>query len=141
MGQLCALHKIPTGDADPQATMTPFDPEANISPATRAALHDPWSLPLAHRRRLAAAHLDAQNRWLEVIRAAVEPPAPDRDFPAFLLETPPFADLRARLCAGGPGRPLDTATLDELQHFVDRYREYLRQEGDCLPAWRRNGMI
>jgi len=57
--------------------------------------------------------------------ALVEPPAPNSNFPAFLLETEPFAPLRRAIGDARTSAELDTATADQLQRFVDRYRDYL----------------
>jgi hypothetical protein len=58
------------------------------------------------------------------VRALVEPPAPDDAFQAFLLALPPFSGLRARVGSARRASELDTATADELQRFVDLFRDY-----------------
>ncbi len=96
-------------------------------------LDDPWSLPPAERRRLYTGSPAAQARWLPRLAALVEPPAPDDSFPAFLLEAPRFAALRAAIAKASRARDLDTATADELQRFVDLVRGYLLEAEE---AWR-----
>jgi hypothetical protein len=90
-----------------------------------AAIDDPWSLSLPERRHWLTQQTAAQRHWLPRLRRLVEPPAPGEDFPAFLLATPAFAALRGRVGDAVSRAELDTGTLDELQHFVDRYRLYL----------------
>ena len=82
---------------------------------------DPWSLSDQERDELLRAMPKAQREWLGRIGSLVEPPTPDAYFPAFLLALPPFARLAEKLL--GP-RP-DTGARDELQRFVDRYRDWL----------------
>ena len=88
--------------------------------------YDPWSLPLSERQRLAEAMQAEQSTWLPRLNALTEPPRLEADFPAFLICTPAFDELRDAI--GGASEPahLDTGTADLLQHFVDRYRPYLR---------------
>ncbi len=121
--------------------MAPFDRDPTPSSHSTATLEDPWALPLAQRRRMRDGASVAQARWLPILAALVEPPTPSHDFPAFLLATAPFASLRERLGAARARADLDFATLDELQHFVDRYRDYLRVDGDAMPSWRRDARI
>ena len=86
---------------------------------------DPWALSLAERRKLARSVATSQERWLQRLRQLLEPPLLDGDFPAFLLDLPPFSRLRREL--GDARRPGDlaTAAADELQRFADHYRTYL----------------
>jgi hypothetical protein len=86
---------------------------------------DPWSLPATDRERLRRRHETAQRRWLDRLRRLVEPPAPDEGFPAFLLDLPPFARLARDIGEARGLGDLDVGTADELQRFVDRYRDYL----------------
>ena len=89
---------------------------------------DPWSLTHRERLVLRDSLADAQGHWLPRIEGLVEPPAVDAAFPAFLLETTPFAPL-ARAIGDTQNRvELDTGTADALQHFVDRYRSFLSAE-------------
>lgn len=104
------------------ATSTPGDEVACL---VRLLEFDPWSLTPAERRRLRSALAAHQARWLPRIASLVEPPAPDPGFPAFLLETPPFHDLRDGIGSAWQLGDLDTATADRLQRFVDRYRDWL----------------
>jgi len=90
-----------------------------------AAIDDPWALSLPEREHWLADQAAAQRHWLPRLRRLVEPPYPGEDFPAFLLATAAFASLRARIGDAAARAELDTGTLDELQHFVDRYRLYL----------------
>jgi len=97
----------------------------------RRASEDPWSLDLADRRHLAAHLHHAQEAWLPMLKELAEPPELDDRFPAFLLETAAFAELRAAIAGQNqdPSEPprLDTATADTLQRFVDLFRRYLAQ--------------
>ena len=86
---------------------------------------DPWSLTPAERRALRVAFQRQQSHWLPRLSRLVEPPLPNPSFPAFLLEMPPFADLRDGIGSATSIRDLDTATADRLQRFVDRYRDWL----------------
>jgi hypothetical protein len=86
---------------------------------------DPWSLTLAERRLLRHVHDREQAAWLPRLGRLVEPPAPGQGFPAFLLATQPFADLRDGIGKAKSMLELDTATADRLQRFVDRYRDWL----------------
>lgn len=86
---------------------------------------DPRSLDLDQRRQL-CQQLHQQNRaWLERLGQLAEP-RPDRDFPGFLLATPAFAELSRRIGAAQRRGDLSTAVADELDHFVEAYRYYLR---------------
>lgn len=88
---------------------------------------EPRNLSLAERHDLAQRlHRDNQT-WLARLADLAEP-KPDRDFPAFLLATPAFADLTARIGNAQHRRELCTAVADELDHFVDAYRYYLRTD-------------
>lgn len=103
------------------------DPQQHTGPhAANDFPSDPRLLPLAERQRWARRLDQAQRHWLQRLARLVEPPAPLADFPAFLLETPPFRDLHRRLGDARLLRQLPVATADELQRFVDAYREYLR---------------
>jgi len=97
----------------------------------RRFTEDPFALASSERLALFRALQEDQRRWLPRVRALVEPPAPDATFPAFLLALPPFAALAGAVCpeAGRTRRDLGTGVLDELQRFVDHYREWL--EGDA----------
>jgi hypothetical protein len=96
-----------------------------ITDLIRLLEFDPWSLTPAERTELRAALDEAQARWLPRIVDLVEPPAVDEAFPAFLLETPAFADLARGIGDAHGARELGIATADRLQRFVDRYRSYL----------------
>ena len=89
-------------------------------------LTDPRAIGLADRHRALARMGREQVRWLDRLHALAEAPAPDRDFPAFLLATPPFRDLAHKLAAATSRRELDAATADELDWFVRAFRDYLR---------------
>ena len=107
---------------------------ANGSPTgdlqTRLA-DDPWSLKPGERGRALEAHIDAQERWLPRLGRLVEPPPLAADFPAFLLETPPFERLRESIGGACNRTELDTETADLAQRFVDTYRGYLSGDGDA----------
>lgn len=86
---------------------------------------DPRSLPLPERLAWRDRLQHAQGHWSARLRALTDP-APGGDFPAFLLATPPLRGLVQRL---GPARrraDLPTGVADELDRFVDAYRQYLR---------------
>lgn len=87
---------------------------------------DPRSLSLTERRAWLQQLLPAQRAWMARLPDLVEPPAPGGDFPAFLLETPPFLDLNRRIGEATARAQLPLAVADELQHFVDAFRDYLR---------------
>lgn len=91
---------------------------------------DPGSLAQAERHALAAAAAPAQAEWLPRLGPLVEPPTLTETFPAFLLETPMYQGLRQAIADVHRRRDLDTATADELQHFVDRYRNWLLETHD-----------
>ena len=57
-------------------------------------LDDPWSLTLPEREELLATRSDSQAKWMNLLPDLVEPPTPEPSFPAFLLDTEPFARLR-----------------------------------------------
>lgn len=76
-----------------------------------------WLQRLAHQQRL----------WLQRLAALAEP-VPEDDFPAFLLATPAFAGLSNRLTGAAGRRDLATAVQDEVDHFVDAFRDYLRTD-------------
>lgn len=89
-------------------------------------LADPRSLPLADRRQAAVdLHLQ-QSRWLARLQPLIEPPALEPDFPAFLLATAPFAQLARRLGGATDRTQLPPEIADELDWFVDAFRDYLR---------------
>ncbi|MBL9079045.1 MAG: hypothetical protein JNL08_16190 [Planctomycetes bacterium] len=89
-------------------------------------LADPRTLSLTERRALAANLQAAQARWLARLAPLCEPPQLDRDFPAFLLATAPFADLARRLGNAVQRAQLPAATADELDWFVRVFGDYLR---------------
>jgi hypothetical protein len=65
------------------------------------------------------------RRWRARLQQLAELPPAD-DFPFFLLATPAFAGLRAAIEAAATRADLPTRTADELDRFVDAYRDYLR---------------
>jgi hypothetical protein len=89
-------------------------------------LTDPRAIDLADRHRVLARMDREQTWWLARLQALTESPAPEHDFPAFLLATPPFADLAKKLAPATSRRQLDAATADELDWFVRAFRDYLR---------------
>ena len=97
-----------------------------------------WSLPRTERLALAEAQELAQAEWLPRLDALIEPPRLHDSFPAFLLESPAFEGLKQAMGDATHRRELDTATADELQHFVDRYRCYLLQTDDEIETERRD---
>lgn len=95
---------------------------------------DPWALTLGERWRLAESLAGSQEVWLRRLRRLVEPPLPDGEFPAFLLELAPFSRLRREIGTAEQPRQLSTAAADELQRFVDRYRTYLIARGGAIES-------
>lgn len=94
-------------------------------------LADPRALPLDLRRTTARQMHREQLGWLERLQALAEAPKPAKDFPAFLLSTPPFAELAQRLGTATQRSQLPTAVADELDWFVQAFRDYLRtQDGE-----------
>lgn len=89
-------------------------------------LADPRTLPMPERRALANRMHDAQSSWLARVQPLLEPPALDPDFPAFLLATPPFADLAAQVGGARRRSELPPLVADELDWFVHAFRDYLR---------------
>ncbi len=89
-------------------------------------LADPRSLCLDERRATAARLHVAQRQWLGRLQPLVEPPALAPDFPAFLLATQPFADLARRLDGARERAHLPGLVADELDWFVEAFRDYLR---------------
>lgn len=86
---------------------------------------DPRELELGARHQWCQRLLAEQRQWLTRLCALAEPkPAPD--FPAFLLATPGFADLAARLLGAATRTDLKTETQDEVDRFVDAFGDYLR---------------
>jgi hypothetical protein len=91
-------------------------------------LADPRAIGLAERHKMLGGMHREQALWLERLQHLAEPPKPDRDFPAFLLATPPFADLARRLARAAARAQLPPATADELDWFVQAFRDYLRSD-------------
>ncbi|MGC3970437.1 MAG: hypothetical protein QM775_24810 [Pirellulales bacterium] len=89
-------------------------------------LTDPRAIGLAERHQVLARMSRDQAWWLDRLQALTEAPPLPRDFPAFLLATPPFAELAKRLAPASARRQLDAATADELDWFVKAFRDYLR---------------
>jgi hypothetical protein len=95
---------------------------------------DPWSLERDQRLELEAALAGSQAHWQPRLAALLEPPRLAPTFPAFLLATTPFRHLADGI--GQARRPgeLDTGTADQLQRFVDRYRDYLLETDAAAPT-------
>lgn len=89
-------------------------------------LADPRAITLQERRATAARLAAEQQFWLERLTRLCEPPVPGRDFPAYLLATPAFADLAARLGTAQHRRQLPLAVADELDWFVAAFADYLK---------------
>ena len=102
-------------------------PGSDIPPG-RTLSNDPWSIEPAARVALLEQHRDSQQVWLPILTKLVEPPPLDADFPAFLLDTPHFAELRSAIGNARSQLELDTGTADKLQRFVDCYRSYLHAD-------------
>ncbi len=112
-----------------------------VAPLQLKLLDDPWSLSHCERRSLADALTRHQAEWLPRLTDLVEPPPLANSFPAFLLETEPFAHLKDGVADSTTRAQLDTGTADELQRFVDHYRNYMvrtpaqqTDEREALPA-------
>ncbi|MCA8948842.1 MAG: hypothetical protein KDE27_05025 [Planctomycetes bacterium] len=94
-------------------------------------LTDPRALSLAERRALAVHYAAEQRIWLRRLAALAEPPAPEPDFPAFLLATPAFRPLADRIGHAADRRALSTEVADEIDWFVVKFADYLRtQDGE-----------
>lgn len=108
----------------------------HLSAATllAGAADDPWALSLGERRRLLESMTRSQEAWLRRLRRMVEPPLPGDDFPAFLLDLAPFSRLRRQVGTAERPSQLETAVADELQRFVDRYRNYLIARGGAIES-------
>jgi hypothetical protein len=89
-------------------------------------LADPRAIGLPERHQVLAGMRREQALWLERLQHLTEAPKPERDFPAFLLATPPFHDLARRLARAAARAQLPPATADELDWFVRAFRDYLR---------------
>lgn len=88
-------------------------------------LADPRAITLQERRATAAGMPREQASWLQRLQPLVEGAPLGADFPAFLLATPPFADLAQRLGSATRRQDLPTDVADELDWFVDAYKLYL----------------
>jgi hypothetical protein len=86
---------------------------------------DPRTLSLPERRQWCRRLDGAQRTWQQRLRDLAEV-RPDPGFPAFLLATPPFAGLAARIGCAAARRDLPVGVADELDRFVDAFRDYLR---------------
>lgn len=91
---------------------------------TRDFPADPREPDLLARRQWLQRLAAQQKHWLARLTALAEP-KPSNDFPAFLLATASFAELAARLDVASHRRDLPTAVQDEVDHFVDAFRDYL----------------
>ncbi len=100
---------------------------------------DVRTLDLAERQALRQQLDAAQRAWLPRLANLVEPPPPAADFPAFLLDTPPFAPLRAAIGNARSRAELATSVREDVQCFVDAFRDYLRttQGEDAFAARQR----
>lgn len=89
-------------------------------------LADPRAITLQQRRAQQQLQASDQQFWLQRLRALAEGERPADDFPAFLLATPAFTELAARLQPHHLRAALPAATADELDWFLAAYRDYLR---------------
>ena len=89
-------------------------------------LADPRAISLQQRRTTQQRMQRENDFWLDRVRALAEPPHADADFPAFLLATPPFAELAKKLLPAVRRAQLAPAIADELDWFVAAFRDYLR---------------
>jgi hypothetical protein len=106
---------ISTSDRNQETAVDTFD-----------FLADPRAITLQQRRATRTSMQSEQSRWLDRLRALAEAPVPADDFPAFLLATPPFAELARRLGTATRRAQLAPATADELDWFIAAFRDYLR---------------
>lgn len=106
---------------------------------TYSFLVDPRAPSLAERRQMQRKLHREQDHWQRRLQHLCEPPAPDAEFPAFLLATSPFADLAHRIEHAGTRSDLPAAVADELDWFVRAFRDYLRctDDEDVFSAPRR----
>jgi hypothetical protein len=88
-------------------------------------LADPRAISLDERRTAAANMQRDQQFWLDRLQRLAETPI-ERDFPAFLLATPPFAPLARRLLPATRRAQLSTEDADQLDWFVAAFADYLR---------------
>ena len=91
-------------------------------------LADPRAIRLAHRRMMRSSLQRENDWWLDRLQRLCESPQPDADFPAYLLATPPFRELAAKLAVATRRRDLAVAAADELDWFVRAFRDYLRTD-------------
>lgn len=89
-------------------------------------LADPRAITLQQRRATRRQMRRTGSSWLGRLRLLAEAPLPDDDFPAFLLATPPFQELAHRLGSATTRPQLPPATADELDWFLQAFRDYLR---------------
>jgi len=89
-------------------------------------LADPRAITLQQRRETRRQLQHEQDSWLGRLRLLAEAPLPNDDFPAFLLATPPFQELAQRLGTAVTRQQLPPATADELDWFLQAFRDYLR---------------
>ena len=89
-------------------------------------LADPRTLTLAERAATAARLGREQAYWLNRVRQLAEGRTVGDHFPAFLLATPPFADLARRIGSSKVRAQLATDVADELDWFVQAFADYLR---------------
>lgn len=98
-------------------------------------LADPRAITLQERRAIQSQQAEAQQLWLQRLQGLCEAPPPAADFPAYLLATPAFAELAARIGTATTRRQLPLAVADELDWFVAAFRDYLRTvEGEDVFA-------
>jgi hypothetical protein len=112
--------KIPAPSADQQRSTKEFPVDHDTHFPT-----DPRDLSLSERhewcRRLQPQH----QLWQRRLQVLAEP-RPAADFPAFLLATPPLRQLAERIGDSQRRVDLNTGVADEVDRFVDAYRDYLR---------------
>ena len=82
-------------------------------------------MPLSQRRAAKTSMRREQTQWLARLTSLVEPPRPGEDFPAFLLATPAFEDLARRIGQAKTRADLQPQVADELDWFVNAFRDYL----------------
>ena len=89
-------------------------------------LADPRTLTMEERLAARHSHDSEQSQWLHKLQKLAEDPKPGKDFPAFLLATPPFHGLAEKLNKAQAPKELTTDAADELDWFCKAFADYLR---------------
>jgi hypothetical protein len=89
--------------------------------------NDPRALDLAQRRQWQQRLSGPHSRWTAALAALSETRLGD-EFPAFLLATPPFAELAASIEGATHRSSLPLDVLDRLDRFLEAFADYLRTQ-------------